>query len=438
MRYFGRAEQHRLLSSLIDACPEFEPGIRFLIDSAKWPGAGTYGLSRTLCLLLSVGKRAVIMDDDVLCRAFRSPIEADGVDLSMTGRREAAFYSSAADMLGRVVDTGFDPLEGHSKFLGAPLGSALRLIHGNRPLSAVDLSGGDGNSLAAVTAGSRVLLTQSGSFGDPGIPTPHWVLELGSDSVKRLLAAPHGLSTAMRNRCQWLGAPRYQIFKDAYLSQVTGLDNSVLLPPYFPAFRGEDLLFGAMLEVMHHDSVVMEYPWGVPHLPVDDRDVLDIKSPIARAAGMSLLTCQLRKLIDTTDPVLPKTRLDAIAGAARALAARDPVQLLLDYRREQARIHGERYVALLEKLEHAQQTSSMSWVAYVKRALDETQQALVQEQSPASLSPAVPGGNSGERALELVDQLRVLAAGWAQGLEAWCAMREWAANHADCYPLELR
>lgn len=438
MRYLGRAERRRLLSALIAACPEYESGIRFLLDAEEWQGTATYGLSRTLCLLLSVGKRAIILDDDVLCRALHPPIDREGVDLSMNGRREAAFYSSLDDMFGRVVDMGFDPLEGHAKFLGAPVGATLRLIQGNRPLSAGDLAGGDANSLAAMTAGSRILLTQCGSFGDPGIPSPHWVLELGQDSVDRLLSAPHGLSMAMQNRCQWLGAPRYQIFKDAYLSQITGLDNSALLPPYFPAFRGEDLLFGAMLEVMHHDSAVLEYPWAVPHLPVDNRHMLDIKAPIARASGMSLLTRQLTRLIDLTDPVRPRTRLDAIADAARTLAARESAQLLLDYRREQARIHSERYADVRQKIEDAEHTGNASWVAYLRRALDETQQALVQEQSPASLAPTTTGGGGEERALALAERLRVLASGWAEGLDAWCAIREWAAVNADRYASELR
>ena len=40
-----------------------------------------------------------------------------------------------------------------------------------------------------------------------------------------------------------------------FMSQLTGLDNSHLLPPHFPASRREDALFGAMLVVLHHHSV---------------------------------------------------------------------------------------------------------------------------------------------------------------------------------------
>ncbi len=70
IQYFGALDREQLLQSLIAELPEQEKSLRFLIDQNRWKNQKTYGLSRTLCLLLSVGYRAVILDDDVICSAM--------------------------------------------------------------------------------------------------------------------------------------------------------------------------------------------------------------------------------------------------------------------------------------------------------------------------------------------------------------------------------
>ena len=75
----------------------------------------------------------------------------------------------------------------------------------------------------------------------------------------------------------WLGQNGHAFARTATMSQITGLDNSVSLPPYFPVFRGEDLLFGTMLRYLFPVGVVLDYDWGIPHLqlvrrPLDGND----------------------------------------------------------------------------------------------------------------------------------------------------------------------
>ena len=70
MLYFGEDAQDALLSELIKKLPSHISGIRFLLDRSLWQGHKTYGRSRTLCLLLSVGYRALVMDDDIICQAM--------------------------------------------------------------------------------------------------------------------------------------------------------------------------------------------------------------------------------------------------------------------------------------------------------------------------------------------------------------------------------
>ena len=55
------------------------------------------------------------------------------------------------------------------------------------------------------------------------------------------------------------------------LSQMTGVDNRELLPPYFPLFRNEDFLFGENLQFLHPNSLMVDFPWALPHLPLEER-----------------------------------------------------------------------------------------------------------------------------------------------------------------------
>ena len=49
-----------------------------ILLTARMGREKTYGRSRTLCLLLSVGYRALVMDDDILCQAVLPPITESG------------------------------------------------------------------------------------------------------------------------------------------------------------------------------------------------------------------------------------------------------------------------------------------------------------------------------------------------------------------------
>ncbi|MFN2330193.1 MAG: hypothetical protein ABR612_14895, partial [Chromatocurvus sp.] len=51
MYYLGTEAQASLMQGLIDARPEHEAGIHFLIDAERWAGRKTFGRARSLCLL---------------------------------------------------------------------------------------------------------------------------------------------------------------------------------------------------------------------------------------------------------------------------------------------------------------------------------------------------------------------------------------------------
>lgn len=269
MCYVGASQQKQLLNALVDEMPEHEAGIRFLIDRERWADKPSYGLARTLCLLLSVDSRAIVMDNDVICAAVDSPFKADGASFGNTPR-EVEFYASEQDILGRSEKMDTDPLTGYAQCLGQNSAQALKKL-GADDLKPTGLQGANGVFLSQWHADSSVIIIQSGTMRDSGTPITDWVYSVDPAFTQRLLSSPGGLEGALTNRHYWMGQPKPLFSKMAMISQVTCLDNSKLLPPYFPVFRGEDYLFGGMVEYLHPESAVLEYDWCVPHFPIEPR-----------------------------------------------------------------------------------------------------------------------------------------------------------------------
>ncbi|MEL7044368.1 MAG: hypothetical protein AAGL66_05025 [Pseudomonadota bacterium] len=422
--YFGPTEQAELLDRLIEAEPDHETGLRFLLDRRGWEGQPTYGRSRTLCLLLSVGTRAIMMDDDILCRAIAPAVPEEGIAVGQEHGREASFFSDRESMMGLASQLPESPLDLHERYLGSSLGETLRGL-GDGPFSPEQLASGNAAMTNVWRAGSPVLITQCGAWGDPGTSNVHWALELGEFSTSRLLSAPQGVTAAIENRCVWLGSPRPTIIKMAYMSQMTGVDNSALLPPYFPAFRGEDLLFASMVEAMHPKAAVLEQGFAVPHLP-EDRAHKTLREPIATVGSVALFAAYLTSRIDYTDANEAEERLAMLASDFRRLAAKSTHDLLLDYRREVAKAHALTLYRLTEQRRRTQDMNSANWTGYLDRGISEMHTALQREWSPADIGDT-PKELSAEQAVE---GFRGFLLGFASALEGWVQVREAAVRLA--------
>ena len=418
MHYVGEEAQRALLDGLIAAQPAAENGLRFLLDPAQWSGHKTYGRARTLCLLLSVGYRAIIMDDDVLCQALLPPVTEPGLAISGMASRQAAFFADRDELARAAVPADFDPLSGHASLLGRTVGAVVDAA-GQGGLAEEQLRGVNASLASVLEADAPILVTQSGSWGDPGTSSAHWGLSLQDASLTRLLGQEASLVDIIENRCNWLGSPRLSLIKVASMSQMTGLDNTALLPPYFPAFRGEDRLFGAMVEAIHPRACSLEYPWCVPHMPLEERH-FSIREPIAATGGIPLFARYLTDHIDYKDASGPLLRLRHVAEDARRIAARSDRDLLLDFRTEVAHSHASQLGMIGNQQQKAVQVGSEAWQAYLQRALGEIQALLAEQQSPVMMR-GVPAGSS---EAELLQRFRQYACGFADALEHWAAVRD--------------
>lgn len=411
MQYFGAQAARELLSGLAQALPAEQASLRFLLDRQRWAGQPTYGLARNLALLLSVGCRALVLDDDILCQAVRAPAGQPGIGFRHEEAREAWFYPAVPALLQQTRACDFSPLSRHADAVGQPLAAVLSAPTGN-PL---DLEHCSGNMLSVLDGSSPVLITQCGSAGDPGTVGSKWVTRLRGDSLQRLLAQLTDAQAMPQCRPCWLGYTQTTVSLRGVMSQMTGLDNSQLLPPYLPILRGEDALFASMATYLHPHSAVLNFDWAVFHLPLEDRSALDYDEPFTVQIHLGALANYLCGKIDTRGCGSPNSRLSALAADIRGLGECPAETLLSQARLELTRSCAASVTALERLLADAQNRRHPAWQAFIEQYAAQAQQALLATDATDGEPPS------------WVAPVQRAAVEFAEALEAWPRIREQSA-----------
>ncbi|GAB3274833.1 hypothetical protein GCM10027297_09270 [Parahaliea aestuarii] len=416
MQYIGHEQQEALIERLCESLPEDTEAVRFLFSSGPWAGQKTYGRARNICLLLSMGERCIVMDDDVLCTALARPAREQGLALS-DGMREAEFYAGEGEWQQRWIRQNFDPLVGHGRCLGLSAAQVMQLSGGH--MQPAQLAGASLALFRDIHASAPVLMTQSGSVGDPGTTNNAWLSNLGEGSVRAMLQRQGGLPAALETRQCWLGQARATLTKRAVMSQVTGLDNRAELPPYFPALRGEDQLFGAMLDFLIPDSLVMEFDWAVPHLPIEERAGNAAGDSVVPRGGLQLLASYLAEVKPRDPGVGYDTRLQLLTARLDTLAQLSTTSLVAQLRASLSRAQGFALQTLNDRLAD---TGALDpdWKTYLEKNARDCIQAL---QHPAQLAE-LPGVGAGATDETVASIIRERAAGFASALRAWRRIRE--------------
>lgn len=267
--YFGRERQRALMDETIAQAPENQESIRFLVDFERWKDEWTGGLARNYALLLSIGKRLVMLDDDVLFQVYEPQPRPAGINLR-DEIREAEFFDEIGIWPGLKLRAELDPVKAHLYCLGLPLGQALGRL-GVSALLPEHLAGCTVSDIRRLKPEAPVRVTQCGSLGEPGVGNNSWIIELTGESREKMLASEESVARAIKNDNAWIGRRRPHIAARPNMSAITGIDNRKPVPPYFPIQRGEDRMFGIMLAALFPDAVALDYPWAVPHLAAEDR-----------------------------------------------------------------------------------------------------------------------------------------------------------------------
>jgi hypothetical protein len=219
-----------------------------------------------------------------------------------------------------------------------------------------------------------------------------------------------------------LGRSRPGFRKLAVISQITGLDNSALLPPYFPVFRGEDYLFGAMVEYLHPQSVVMEFDWSVPHFPIEPRTGNPTEPAKSGRGTLNWPKC----ITDKTNydaQISAGARLETLTALIRQVAETSDHGLITRYRSEIAENQAGQ-AARLNALLETDASRPEPWNAWLRESVENLNQALnsvAKLQDYKGVDPTTPDEDA-------LNQFREYANGFADSLAAWPAIRQAAAE----------
>jgi len=423
LQYFGQDEQLSLLKNLAERLPEHEQSIRFLADQSRWRDHWTSGLARNLALLLSCGHRLVMMDDDSLCDVF-SPRQPKP-DISFSDDpREADFFASEQDWAAQHQPLNPDPVDRHMQCLGLTFSKAMEVL-GQNNLKPTGLSNATALLIGELHPESPVLMTECGSVGCPGTARNTWLPDMAPASLKRMLASEPRVNNALNSRLVWSGRQHPHFAPRPNMSAITGFDNRQMLPPYLPIIRGEDRLFGNMLDFVFPSAVTLDYPWAVPHLPIPKREWR--KEDLDFTPGDSFPLFFLEQVIEQKSACLassPAERLKALSGWFDGMASASHESLAAMYRDTRLQTTSEQ-LQHLNQLLVSGQAAPEAWKDYLTNGIAQLNIAMDRASREDFPVRGLPANKEGA---ELIAFWQETWGGFASALEAWPEIRKAAAG----------
>lgn len=418
VQYMGQPEQQKLLAQLAAKLPGHEQSIRFLADQSLWRDQWTSGLARNLALLLSCGRRLVMMDDDTICDVFE-PGELQS-DISISDLpREADFFSSEHEWKGQRQALNPDPVNRHMQCLGLPLADALDTF-GQHKLKPAGLSSASTAMLNRLNPTSRVLVTECGSLGCPGTNTNTWLPDMSPRSIRHMLSSPEKVHNALYSRMVWTGRLQPHFGARPNMSQITGFDNRAMLPPYFPIGRGEDRLFGVLLNFIFPNDLSLDYPWAIPHLPIPKREWTDKDRQFKQGPSFPyFFAVKLPGLASECHAVDPLERLRILSACFADMAASSKQHLFESDRDSTLRSMSAQIKHLSELLEGAG-NAPQEWQDYLQDGIKQLGASLGEASSENYPVKGRPVNLQGD---ELIAYWQKNWADFSTALQSWPAIR---------------
>jgi len=422
-QYFGQAEQQALLENLSRQLPEHEEAIRFLADQSHWRDHWTSGLARNLALLLSCGHRLVMIDDDTICEVY-DPIQPRS-DISFSDEaRQADFFSEQQEWSSRRMPLNPDPVDRHMQCLGMPFSEALDKL-GQTNLKPTGLADANAPLLAQLASDSPVLITECGSFGCPGTNRNTWLPDMAPASLERMLASETKTNDALHTRLVWSGRNQPHFSPVTNMSQITGLDNRAMLPPYFPVFRGEDRLFGLLLKFIFPTAVALDYPWAIPHLPIPQRDWQEKDRDFTPQASFPFfVSAKVQQSGASCQAAEPHERLHALTAFFSDLSNSSNDALAENQRDAVLRDLSEQLQHLSGLLAGADSAPDQ-WKEYLGNGIKQLNEGL---DRASHKDHRIKGQPKTLEGAELIDFWKKAWGGYAAALAAWPEIREVAAE----------
>jgi hypothetical protein len=397
VRYAGPEEKSRFAAALAAESGVSREIIGFALFGDERCALST-GANRNSLLLDAAGALMLAVDDDTLCRIAAAPeCEAARSFFSGYDPSEFWFFPDRGRATQSVSFVDADVLECHEALLG----------------SAVTGLGGP-----TETSGS-VAVTLNGLVGDSGMASPRYYLSLTGASRDRLVASPQAYRSALESR-EILRSVRQPTITPGPFCMTTflGLDNRLLLPPFFPVQRNSDGIFGLMLQKCVDGSHVAFLPWVLLHAPEPPRAFAP-EEMWADAAAVRMADIVIAGVLDhqtRTGHVTTTARLADLGKHLRWLGSLSYPDFEAHVRTVQ-QFRNFAFITALHGQLHAFGAPPGFWADDVRRMIELTSQASTSEDHlvPRDLRHGRDAGAARQLGQELVGKFGEL-------LEAWPAM----------------
>lgn len=403
--------QAQFVKSLVEAFPEHESQIRYLLQRESDEDF-TGGRVWNLALLLTAGRRFLMLDDDIVCQARQMDGDAWHPLIAERPPRAAYFISSAEDAAEAGEACDFDPMAEHGRLLGGVVADAL----GDERVGALggdDLWGFEATSWMGLSGHSRIATTISGTYGDSASSSNSWVFVVSDQSRSRLWEHREDYERYCEGHYVWVNAERFSIGPLMGMSPV-GLDNRAIMPPTLPKHRNEDYLFNASLRYLYPESVSISFPWALGHYRPAGRGHMHDARETASGANLAQFLADLA--LSLRGEGLARTadgRFQGLAGISLGLADNDDA-VLLDRLEEHLLFIRSNYVQDLQSLLARNQDAPTYWRADVNRIIETNGRRLTQGDVPRLVDMPVELDRAG-----VADWLRERAGQYGAAVEIW-------------------
>jgi hypothetical protein len=296
----------------------------------------TTGANRNALLLHSVGALFLSADDDTVCTPAPAPECRPGLRLTSDDPTELWFPDEPSSLFHPPAP-GPCVLALHEAMLGRSVADCVR----NEGPTEIALDSMSAAFRSRLERGcGPILATWMGLVGDLGTPhLPSLLIRETGRTRERLLRSERSYRRVMTERRAVRAASRAAVTgAGSWMTTVTAYDHRGLLPPFLPLGRGQDTLFGALLDMIAPTGYVAYLPATVAHRP--ERPRLDALQ--ARHLRVHLFHAVLfctESLAGTAMPPDRAAALQTIGRHLRDVGAKMPAAELEDFirRRAQAR-----------------------------------------------------------------------------------------------------
>lgn len=351
--------------------------ISFALDGVPDLRIGCAGANRNLLLLKTAGRKFVSVDDDVEFQ-FVSPSQISSSDIceenimSVNGNFgiQHWMFADRDSLLSSAVFDNLDFFGSHLAILGRNISEFDAISQAHRLSKPADRS-------------AKIGVTLNGVIGDCGWGSPSPYLFMDEPSLRRLTRSSESYQCGVTSREIARMAASFCVTDrvDNLISTTFGGDGNIAFVPFFPAGRGEDVLFGQMLKKTDPSIWFSHLPFAILHSPIEKRRFWD--GEILRNAATTDLSSTFCRMIDS---IILDSNSDvpALVQMGRVLITLGelPAGAFHDYLRQHKMTESRNIINLLEKqLAFSASSSASNYTsdvqAYIHRIIegDSRQQA---------------------------------------------------------------